>query len=125
VNQVDLENCCFLPKELIEFAKAHRIELLTHGDRSGSSGSRPSHALFAAASVRLTRDDGAVVLSCPAEIITTAVLRQHLKEHGVLPAEEIERLELLWVLRYSVFLQRRGVASDKAYLIAATVRQPA
>jgi len=42
VNQVDLENCCFLPKELIEFAKAHRIELLTHGDRSGSFGSRPA-----------------------------------------------------------------------------------
>lgn len=61
----------------------------------------------------------------PAEIITTAVLRQHLKEHGVLPADEIERLELLWVLRYSVFLQRRGVASDKAYLIAAAVPQPA
>ena len=43
----------------------------------------------------------------------------------MLPADEIERLELLWVLRYSVFLQRRGVASDKAYLIAAAVPQPA
>ena len=38
MNQVELDNCCFLPKELIEYAKAHGIELLTHADRTGTVG---------------------------------------------------------------------------------------
>ncbi|KAF9150459.1 hypothetical protein BG015_007738 [Linnemannia schmuckeri] len=34
INQVNLEDCCVLPKGLIEYAKAEGIELLTHGDSS-------------------------------------------------------------------------------------------
>jgi len=32
VNQVNLQDCCVLPKGLINYAKAEGIELLTHGD---------------------------------------------------------------------------------------------
>ncbi|KAG0245574.1 hypothetical protein B0O80DRAFT_447597 [Mortierella sp. GBAus27b] len=32
LNQVNLHDCCVLPKDLIEYAKAEGIELLTHGD---------------------------------------------------------------------------------------------
>ncbi|KAG0259755.1 hypothetical protein BG011_002404 [Mortierella polycephala] len=32
VNQVNLHDCCVLPKDLIEYSKAEGIELLTHGD---------------------------------------------------------------------------------------------
>ncbi|KAF8936916.1 hypothetical protein BGZ58_003518 [Dissophora ornata] len=32
VDQVNLQDCCVLPKDLIEYAKAEGIELLTHGD---------------------------------------------------------------------------------------------
>ncbi|KAF9952364.1 hypothetical protein BGZ72_006339 [Mortierella alpina] len=32
VNQVNLQDCCVLPKGLIDYAKAEGIELLTHGD---------------------------------------------------------------------------------------------
>ncbi|KAG0322695.1 hypothetical protein BGZ99_003188 [Dissophora globulifera] len=32
IDQVNLHDCCVLPKELIEYAKAEGIELLTHGD---------------------------------------------------------------------------------------------
>ncbi|KAK3806744.1 MAG: hypothetical protein J3Q66DRAFT_358361 [Benniella sp.] len=32
VNQVNLQDCCVLPKDLIDYAKAENIELLTHGD---------------------------------------------------------------------------------------------
>ncbi|KAI1319140.1 hypothetical protein EDD11_004783 [Mortierella claussenii] len=32
VNQVNLQDCCVLPKDLIDYAKAEGIELLTHGD---------------------------------------------------------------------------------------------
>lgn len=32
VNQVSLEDCCVLPKDLIQYAKEEGIELLTHGD---------------------------------------------------------------------------------------------
>jgi diketogulonate reductase-like aldo/keto reductase len=35
INQVNLHDCCVLPKELIEYAKTEGIELLTHGDSSG------------------------------------------------------------------------------------------
>lgn len=32
VNQVNLESCCVMPKELVEFAKENDIQLLTHND---------------------------------------------------------------------------------------------
>ncbi|KAG0046761.1 hypothetical protein BGZ83_008072 [Gryganskiella cystojenkinii] len=32
VNQVNLQDCCVLPKDLINYAKEQGIELLTHGD---------------------------------------------------------------------------------------------
>ncbi|KAF8941367.1 hypothetical protein EDD21DRAFT_391915 [Dissophora ornata] len=32
VNQVNLQDCCVLPKDLISYAKEEGIELLTHGD---------------------------------------------------------------------------------------------
>ncbi|KAF9916561.1 hypothetical protein BX616_003445 [Lobosporangium transversale] len=32
IDQVNLDDCCVLPKDLIEYAKAEGIELLTHGD---------------------------------------------------------------------------------------------
>ncbi|KAH7052990.1 hypothetical protein BKA57DRAFT_456935 [Linnemannia elongata] len=34
INQVNLQDCCVLPKGLIDYAKAEGIELLTHGDSS-------------------------------------------------------------------------------------------
>ncbi|RUS87513.1 hypothetical protein EGW08_004689 [Elysia chlorotica] len=33
VNQVNLESCCVMPKDLTEFAKATSIQLLTHNDK--------------------------------------------------------------------------------------------
>ncbi|KAK3841489.1 MAG: hypothetical protein J3R72DRAFT_152744 [Linnemannia gamsii] len=32
VNQVNLQDCCVLPRDLINYAKESKIELLTHGD---------------------------------------------------------------------------------------------
>ncbi|KAG0256543.1 hypothetical protein DFQ27_005684, partial [Actinomortierella ambigua] len=32
INQVNLADCCVLPKDLVEYAKQEGIELLTHGD---------------------------------------------------------------------------------------------
>jgi diketogulonate reductase-like aldo/keto reductase len=32
VNQVNLQDCCVLPRDLIKYAKENTIELLTHGD---------------------------------------------------------------------------------------------
>jgi glutamate--cysteine ligase regulatory subunit len=35
VNQIDLAECCQLPRDLITYAKANNIELLAHSDYSG------------------------------------------------------------------------------------------
>ncbi|KAG0262978.1 hypothetical protein BG011_009476 [Mortierella polycephala] len=32
INQVNLQDCCVLPKDLIQYSKEHGVELLTHGD---------------------------------------------------------------------------------------------
>ena len=32
VNQVNLDSCCVMPKDLIEYAKSNDIQLLTHND---------------------------------------------------------------------------------------------
>jgi aryl-alcohol dehydrogenase-like predicted oxidoreductase len=37
VNQIDLAQCCQLPRELIKYAKSNDIELLAHSDCSGKS----------------------------------------------------------------------------------------
>ena len=36
VNQVNLESCCVMPRDLTDFAKATSIQLLTHNDKPGS-----------------------------------------------------------------------------------------
>ena len=54
------------------------------------------------------------------EIIPTVAVRQHLLEHDTLPLAVVEKLDVLWVLRYSVLVKQRGIASDKAYLVAAS-----
>ncbi|WAR13108.1 GSH0-like protein [Mya arenaria] len=38
VNQVNLESCCVMPKELVEFAKEKDIQLLTHNDPREKDG---------------------------------------------------------------------------------------
>ena len=37
VNQVNLESCCVMPKDLVEYAKENDIQLLTHNDPKGRS----------------------------------------------------------------------------------------
>eukprot|EP01135_Chromosphaera_perkinsii_P009010 Nk52_evm28s1569 gene=Nk52_evmTU28s1569 len=32
IDQVNLESCCVIPKDLVEFSKLHKIQLLTHAD---------------------------------------------------------------------------------------------
>jgi glutamate--cysteine ligase regulatory subunit len=36
VNQVDLTDCCVIPKDLAEFAKVHNIDLRQHSDPAGN-----------------------------------------------------------------------------------------
>ena len=35
INQVNLESCCVMPKDLTEYAKQNDIQLLTHNDAKG------------------------------------------------------------------------------------------
>lgn len=35
INQVNLQDCCVLPKDLINYSKEQKVELLTHGDATG------------------------------------------------------------------------------------------
>ncbi|RUS22596.1 hypothetical protein BC937DRAFT_88357 [Endogone sp. FLAS-F59071] len=42
VNQINLRDCCVMPRELIEFSKENSIDLLTHGD---SNDILPTHTL--------------------------------------------------------------------------------
>ena len=35
INQVNLESCCVMPKDLTEYAKENDIQLLTHNDPRG------------------------------------------------------------------------------------------
>lgn len=37
INQVNLQDCCVLPKDLINYSKEQKIELLTHGDATGKN----------------------------------------------------------------------------------------
>lgn len=88
VNQINLKDCCVTPRDLIVYAKQEGVKLFTHSD--------------------------------PSDILPTETLRQLLRDRpdGSTPAAGIDKVEPLWVCKYTAVASNRGVVENKGYVVA-------
>ena len=100
VNQINVRDCCVVPKSLILYAKQEKIELLTHNDCTNVLPSGTVRELLGA------DEKGAGILAGP--------------------DDEIDGLkgdvEPQWVAKYTAVVRDRGVIENKGYFAMAEVR---
>ena len=102
VNQINVKDCCVVPKPLILFAKEHDIELLTHNDCTNILPSGTVRELLD------QRETGAGVLAGPGQ-----------KDEGLEGA-----IEPQWVVKYTAVVKDRGVVESKGYFACAKLQRP-
>ena len=101
VDQINVEDCCVVPKPLIDYAKQERIELLTHNDCTNILPSGTIRELLG------TGDKGAGVLVGPEG-----------KEEGLKGD-----ITPQWVIKYTAVVRDRGVIENKGYFAMAEIRE--
>jgi glutamate--cysteine ligase regulatory subunit len=104
VDQINVRDCCVVPRPLIVFAKAQGIELLTHNDCTD---------ILPSGTMR--------------ELLTPGVLAPQ-STHGdeeVISQEGrlVGEITPLWVVKYTAVVKNRGVVENKGYLAAAELTQ--
>lgn len=100
VNQINIRDCCVVPRSLIQYAKHEKIELLTHNDCTNILPPGTLRELLGAGK------HGAAVLAGPEED------SQGLKGD----------IEPQWVVRYTAVVRDRGVIENKGYFAMAKLR---
>ena len=100
VDQINVRDCCVVPKALILYAKQEKIELLTHNDCTNVLPSGTVRELLG------TDEKGAGVLAGPGG-----------------SSDGIEgEVEPQWVVKYTAVVRDRGVIENKGYFAMAEVR---
>lgn len=110
VNQINLRDCCSVPKPLMKLAKSNGIELLVHNDCSNILPRGTVRELLGSG------EGGAGVL---AEADKTGGKRKSL--HGEPSAADGLRGEVQpqWVVKYTAVVKNRGVVENKGYFAVA------
>ncbi|MCJ1344902.1 hypothetical protein MMC31_003107 [Peltigera leucophlebia] len=97
VDQINVRDCCVVPKSLILYAKEQNIELLTHNDCTNILSRGTVRELLGSG------EKGAGVLVGPNEC-----------------SDELNReVEPRWVVKYTAVIRDRGVIENKGYFAAA------
>lgn len=115
VNQINLRDCCSVPKNLLTLAKSRGVELLVHNDTSNILPRGTLRELLGPG------EGGAGVLAEPTK---TGEKRKSL--HG----EEVKNgdkngeglrgeVQPLWVVKYTAVVRNRGVVENKGYFAVA------
>ncbi|KAL9114395.1 MAG: hypothetical protein Q9227_001476 [Pyrenula ochraceoflavens] len=100
VDQINVKDCCVVPKTLILFAKQEKIELLTHNDCTDILPRGTTRELLGPG------EKGAGVLAATAD-----------SEEGGLKGD----IEPQWVIKYTAVVKDRGVIENKGYFAVAQV----
>lgn len=100
VDQINVRDCCVVPKSLILFAKQEKIDLLTHNDCTDILPRGTIRELLGPG------DKGAGVLAATAD-----------SEDGGLKGD----IEPQWVIKYTAVVKDRGVIENKGYFAVAQV----
>ena len=100
VDQINVKDCCVVPKSLILYAKSEKIELLTHNDCTNILPRGTVRELLGAG------EKGAGVLGGP--------------ENG---SDGLKgEVEPQWVVKYTAVVRDRGVIENKGYFAMAVIR---
>ncbi|KAI1626151.1 glutamate-cysteine ligase regulatory subunit [Exophiala viscosa] len=100
VDQINVKDCCVVPKSLIMYAKENKIELLTHADCMDILPPGTTRELLGPGR------DGAGILAANAEVRP---------EEPGLKGD----IEPQWVVKYTAVVKNRGVIENKGYFALA------
>lgn len=100
VDQINVRDCCVVPKPLILYAKQEKIELLTHNDCTNILPKGTLRELLG------SNENGVGVLASPGE--GSEGLRGE--------------VEPQWVVKYTAVVRDRGVIENKGYFAVAEVK---
>lgn len=100
VDQINLKDCCVVPKSLIQYAKSEKIELLTHNDCTNILPKGTVREILGSG------ETGAGVLAGPED------------GSSGLKGE----IEPQWVVKFTAVVRDRGVIEYKGYFAMAEVR---
>ncbi|KAL4737741.1 NADP-dependent oxidoreductase domain-containing protein [Aspergillus similis] len=103
VNQINLKDCCVVPKSLILYAKEQKIDLLTHNDCNDILPKGTIRELLGPG------ERGAGVLASTPELED--------KDGGLIKGD----IETQWVVKYTAVVKDRGVVENKGYFALADV----
>ena len=121
VDQINLRDCCSVPKNLLTLAKSRNVELLVHNDCSNVLPRGTVRELLGP-----VERGGAGVLAEPTK---TGEKRKSLHgeegRNGVLVEGEGLRGEVqpLWVVKYTAVVKNRGVVENKGYFAVAELTE--
>lgn len=114
VDQINLRDCCSVPKELMALAKSQSVELLVHNDCSNILPRGTTRELLGPGS------DGAGVLAEPAK---TGDKRKssHIDDKQESHVENGlgGEVQPQWVVKYTAVVKNRGVIENKGYFAVA------
>ncbi|KAK5170398.1 uncharacterized protein LTR77_004985 [Saxophila tyrrhenica] len=115
VDQINLRDCCSVPKKLLVLAKSRGIELLVHNDSSNVLPRGTLRELLGPG------DEGAGVLAEPTK---TGEKRKSLHgeqvKNGDADGEGLKgEVQPLWVVKYTAVVKNRGVVENKGYFAVA------
>lgn len=101
VDQINVRDCCVVPKPLILYAKQQKIELLTHNDCTNVLPRGTLREILGSG------EHGVGVLA-----------------GGALDAERLKGdVEPQWVVKYTAVVKDRGVVESKGYFAVAELRE--
>jgi len=115
VDQINLRDCCSVPKELMALAKSSSVELLVHNDCPNILPRGTTRDLLAQG------PNGAGVLAEPTK---TGEKRKSLhgeeSKNGNMMKQGLKgEVQPQWVVKYTAVVKNRGVVENKGYFAAA------
>ncbi|KAI7549563.1 Aldo/keto reductase [Hortaea werneckii] len=116
VDQINLRDCCSVPKDLMSLAKTQGVELLVHNDCSNILPRGTVRELLGSG------PEGAGVLAEPTK---AGDKRKSLHDEEVKTGDAGDRLQgevqPQWVVKYTAVVKNRGVVENKGYFAGAVL----
>ena len=112
VDQINLRDCCSVPKPLLSLAKSKEIELLVHNDCTNVLPRGTLRELLGPG------ENGAGVLSADGEKLGKRKEREGEESAGTIKGDVAPQ----WVIKYTAVVENRGVIENKGYYAAAEVQ---
>ncbi|PSK35951.1 hypothetical protein B9Z65_5766 [Elsinoe australis] len=112
VDQINLRDCCSVPKTLLSLAKSKDVELLVHNDCTNVLPRGTVRELLGQG------ENGAGILSGGESVGEKRKSRDDDKISGGISGEVVPQ----WVVKYTAVVSNRGVVENKGYFAVAEVQ---